>query len=394
MKIVYLNYNDHPTNWAAGNNLIGGLNTILFNLVNHIAQFSEQKVTVVCRDDGSVTKDNNVWKEINLSAGPRRVLDRTEGEIYLPLFIKACKDYFTYECPDMIHTAGSEAGEAMRQLRLSGLSIPWIHTNYATLSVRRVVMDGQDIMTATNDSIGQREKQILESCDKVVTLSVSDQTEIITVFGVPSDKIDVIEPGIDTTVFYPLINQDRNQTIITAGRMSKIKDFPFLLRSFSILKRNGSKGNLIIIGGNATERNNLGLSNLASELGLDNFLTWVDGVNQFDLANYFRSSKVFVACSRHETFGLLPLEARACGTPFVARANSGYLTTAQDGYGGYFCHSDTEVDLAENIQRILNLPEVDWQVLSQQAIKSIALYNWTETARRSLVLYEKTVKIK
>ena len=118
----------------------------------------------------------------------------------------------------------------------------------------------------------------------------------------------------------------------------------------------------------------------------------VDGVNQIDLASYFRSARVFVACSRHETFGLLPVEARACGTPFVARANSGYLTTAQDGYGGYFCNSDSETDLADHIQLILELPEVKWQDLSKQAIESVVPYNWLETAHRSLAVYEKTIR--
>ena len=389
MKIVYLNYNDYPTNQAAGSNLIGGLNTILFNLINNITQQHGQLVTVVRRNNG-LSMGKETWSEVNLTAGPQQTLTRAESEKYLPQFIKSCAEYFSQKCPDIVHTSGSEAGETMRQLRLRGLSIPWVHTNYATLAVRKVIVEGQENTTATTDPIGQREKQVLETCDQIITLSTSDKTEVASIFNIPMEKIDVVEPGIDTDVFYPTFGR-RNRTIISAGRMSKIKDFPFLLRSFSILKKRGLNGNLVVIGGNTTERENLGLLDLASALDLTNYLTWIDGVSQIDLANYFRSARVFVACSLHETFGLLPVEARACGTPFVARANSGYLATARDGYGGYFCKSDSEIDLADHIQQVLDLSEIEWQTLSLQAIKSIVPYNWLETARRSLAVYKKTI---
>ncbi|MFA5184107.1 MAG: glycosyltransferase [Patescibacteria group bacterium] len=392
MKICYLNYQGGPTIKAAENNLVGGLNTILFNLICQISLRPEVEAVAVYRDDGQMATLHG-RKEVKLPAGPQTMLSRPELELYLSEFTVAVEKYLAIYRPDVVHTSGSEAGAVMSQLRIRGMAIPWIHTNYATVAVRRVMVDGQKSSQTSADLIGEREKQCLIDCDQVIALSESDKQEIAAVFPIPPGKIMVIEPGIDHKIFQPGLLTPRKKVIISAGRMSKIKDFPFLLSSFRILKQlNDTDSRLIIIGGNAFERRLLGLPQLADELGISDSLSFVDGVGQDALAAYFRQAKVFAAHSQHETFGLLPIEARACGTPFVARANSGYLTAGQDGGGGYFCANDSERDMADKILRIVNMEEDDWAALSQKAIASAQAYEWSDTAEKSLFIYQQVIK--
>jgi len=278
-------------------------------------------------------------------------------------------------------------------LRARGIKIPWVHTNYATVSVRRSIIEGRTDKGIAEDVIGKREKECLQVCDHVIALSKSDQIETSNVFAIPLQKISVVSPGVDHSIFYPDQSIVREKIIVSAGRMSEVKDFPFLLRSFSILKKLGDiDSKLIIIGGNSKERFFLGLPTLTEKLGVSDNVFFVDGVSQNILATYFRRASVFAAVSKHETFGLLPVEARACGTPFVARANSGYLSVANDGFGGYFCNNNSERDMAEKIMKIINLDQASWSHLSQQAESSAKEYSWLENAKKSSVIYAKVIK--
>jgi len=390
MKVCYLNYIGGPTINAASHSTIGGLNTILFNLIYNISLNKEIEIEVIFRDDGSPT--TGIFKEIRLPVGSAKSIAREEIEKLLPVFTTQAISYIILSQPDLIHTSGSEAGQVMLKLRSMGVNIPWVHTNYATLAVRRFAVDKVNRDDAVKSYISEREKSCLLECDAITALSMSDKEEISEVFCIAAQKIAVIYPGIDTTIFFPDRSLRRNNLLISAGRISKIKDFPFLLKSFSIIRKfSNSAVKLLIIGGNSSERLSLGLLDLVKELGITENVEFIDGVDQNVLAGYFRNATVFIAHSQHETFGLLPIEAQACGLPFVARANSGYLSTSNDGNGGYFCQNDSELDMAEKILRILNMEEDAWLELSVQAEQNAVQYQWSEAAERTLDLYKRIV---
>jgi len=98
--------------------------------------------------------------------------------------------------------------------------------------------------------------------------------------------------------------------------------------------------------------------------------------------------------AQHETFGRLPVEARACGTPFVVRGNSSYLATATDGEGGYFSVNTSEEEMARKITKILKLPFQEWQKLSQLTYESTKKFSWEKSAREHLRLFQSLLKKK
>jgi glycosyltransferase involved in cell wall biosynthesis len=285
--------------------------------------------------------------------------------------------------PDIIYTAGSEAGYVMACLRSKGIGITWMHTNFATLSVRRVQVDGWELCTALEEPIGKRELACLAGCDLVLALSETDKQEITSVFGIPNSKVIVAPPGVDPYIFFPSSGFPAMPIVVSAGRMSAIKDYPFLLKAFSHTVRSSRRQDvqLTIIGGNNRERSDLGIPQLIRNMGLAKHVRLIDGVSQSRLAELFRQSRVFAGTSKHETFGLLPVEARACGLPFVVRRNSGYMATAVDGQGGYLADNIDPVDMGQRIDRILSLDEASWLELSRQAIKSSARFRYSEMAR-------------
>ena len=160
--------------------------------------------------------------------------------------------------------------------------------------------------------------------------------------------------------------------------------FRFLLRAFQLVVRQSGKkkSKLLIIGGNSTERNGLNLPEQIKFLGLEPHVCFLDGMEQAELARYFRRAKVFAGSSQHETFGLLPLEARACGTPTVVRENSSYALLAESGYGGYLSDDQSESDMADKIARILSLDCDQWGRMSRDATDSARRYSWSVMARK------------
>ncbi len=394
MKVCYLNFDGAPTIEAAACNRIGGLNVILFNLLKYASSLPRLNLSVLYRYDGLNIPDGLSGMPITVKwiiAGKPHLLSRNDLGACLDEFTSGVKVYLRDNRPDLVHTSGSESGYAMIKLRQLGIRIPWVHTNYATLTVRRVVVEGKTPTQALVDSTGQRELSCLQSCDHIIALSEIDRREISAIFGVPPTKITVAEPGVNHEIFYPRNLSCRQSIVVSAGRMSRVKDFPFLVRCFrQVVSLNPELEGLrlVIVGGNEKERAEVGLPQIIESLDLESMIEFVNGMDQRSLAEHFCHAKVFAGASKHETFGLLPVEARACGTPFVVRANSSYLTTATDGFGGYFADNNSERDMAIKISHILNLSQSDWAEMSRQAFESAKRFQWTRTVAIGLNVYQ------
>ena len=396
LRICYLSFDGVPT-LAATDNQTGGLNITLFNISREIASYGV-KTTIIWRDDGRDDKyidelRNTGIEIVKVKAGEDKILGRDELIKALPEFTKNVGEYLNSNKFDIIQTLGSEAGFAASVIKKSGLisSAVWVHENFAALAVRRVTVEKMLLEKALKDPIGQREKKVLENCNHVVAYTAVEKREIEKIFNIESGKISVIPAGIDKNIFKQSgYTGERPPIVISAARMAKIKNMPFLL---NVLKRVAEDNRyiksllFIVIGGNRDERNRLGLEDMVKTLKLENFISFVDGVPQEVLAKYFQISRVFVGTSNHETFGLLPVEARSCGTPFVVRSNSSYLATARDGEGGYFTDNNSEEEMVQKIGEILRLPFSEWQKLSRFAVKSTDNFSWRKSAEDYLNLY-------
>lgn len=392
MKVCYLSFDGIPSIEVAKNNRSGGLNVILFNLVKELSSIPKMKISFLYRYDGTVPAEKWMNCLLNVQpiyAGKPLFLEREESDSCLELFAKKVEEWWIKNNPEIVHTAGSESGRVALILRKKGYEFFWVHTNFATLTVRRVVVEKEPRYSSLNGEVGRRELSCIKKCDHVVALSEVDKGETASVFNVPLTKITVAEPGIDSSIFYPR-HLDRLPIVISAGRMSRIKDFPFLIRSFAkTLELNKDpRLMLIIIGGNDTERNSIGITKMAKDLGIEKRVMFFDGMSQRKMAELFSVAKVFAGVSRHETFGMVPVEARACGTPFVVRSNSSYLETAKNGEGGYFTLNESEYDMALKINKILLLPEIEWKEVSEKAVESTKKYQWPRMAKKCLQIYE------
>jgi glycosyltransferase involved in cell wall biosynthesis len=397
MNIHFLTFEALPTSKAATTKKVGGLNTIVFHLSESLADSLGHNVNISCCKQSNDQTMLEILTKVKISSiSPKKpIQSQVNLEETLVGYAEELRLRSSEYGDGLIHTCGSEAGYVMALARKMGLRIPWVHTNYATLAVRRVFVQGLTIDQALSDEIARREMLSLKQCDHVVALSEVDKEETCEVFGIDKSKITAIPPGVDHSVFNLGEKHSREHWVITAGRMSKVKDFPFLIKAFRLALDTlpaATMPKLIIIGGNAAEREELGLPQFAKSMGLFQHLNFYDGMEQAELAKFFQQAWVFAGCSQHETFGLLPVEARACGTPWVVRANSSYLTTATDGYGGYFADNHSEQDMANKIAEILSLSDNQWNKMSMAANASTKQYNWPKTAQNHTAVYQNIVR--
>jgi D-inositol-3-phosphate glycosyltransferase len=399
MNIDFLTYEALPTRRAATTRKVGGLNTIVYHLSKSLAALSGNNVTISCcgKDDNEAMAELPPNTKVIQIASKSPSLSLSNSEESCQTYAHILKQQYSESPPDIVYTSGSEAGYVMYLAKAHGLRIPWIHTNYATLAVRRVNVMGMTTTDALSDPVTQRELSVLNHCDHIIALSEIDKTEICEVFDITREKITVVHPGVDHSIFTPGELHNRESLVISAGRMSKIKDFPFLLRSFQLVTKfllsTTMMPKLVIIGGDKQERDDLGLPQLVESLSLKHCISFYDGMKQSDLARYFQRARVFVGCSQHETFGLLPIEARACGTPWVVRANSSYLSSATNGYGGFFVDNVHEQDMAKKISDLLSLSDRQWEKMSKAAIESASQYTWPKAAQNCMTVFVNVSKL-
>ena len=245
------------------------------------------------------------------------------------------------------------------------------------------------------DHLFGRKREVILSADKIIAISQSTKRDLISVYGLPEEKIEVIYPGIDTEVFKPVENDGlktdfreryglSNPYFLHVGRRMGYKNFGALLKAFgnSRLKEDYM---LLVIGGE---------SRLCSEEHeiiergeLSECVKFLGQLSTDELILAYSSAHAFVMSSLYEGFGLPVLEAMACGTPVIA-SNSSSMPEVAGNAAILFSPRDRDsiVDALERVAQ--ESVRVD---LIEGGFERVKLFSWDEAARRTLGVYEEVV---
>jgi D-inositol-3-phosphate glycosyltransferase len=128
------------------------------------------------------------------------------------------------------------------------------------------------------------------------------------------------------------------------------------------------------------------LQHLARDLDLEDRVRWVPPQPHTALADWYRAANVCIVPSRAESFGLVALEASACGTPVVAAAVGGLRSLVDDGETGFLVDDRNASSYAAPIQRLFDDPELATR-MGREAANLSRRYAWTMTAARLRRLY-------
>lgn len=221
------------------------------------------------------------------------------------------------------------------------------------------------------------------------------------------ERVVVIPPGVDTTHFYPRPRTAARQVvgvdestfmILFVGRIEPLKGLDTLLRAVKLLARRCctlQDFTVVIIGGDSPaegtrNREMERLMALCDRLGLQDLVTFLGKRGQDVLPYYYAAADVVVMPSYYESFGMVALEAMACGTPVVASKVGGLLFTVIDGVTGYHVPSGDAVALSQRLEYLKTHPDVGRQ-LGQHAFYVARHYAWSQIAERIENLFHEVI---
>lgn len=301
--------------------------------------------------------------------------------------------------PDAIHANYWLSGLAGHVIK-HDLGVPLVST-FHTLDRVKAEASPEEVGAAEPARRAEAEAQIIACSDAVLASCSVEAEQITSMYGADPRRIEIVAPGVDHALFSP---GDRIQArraldlplegplLAFVGRIQPLKGADVAIRALGMLHRRGFEtSSLVVIGGpsgpvGALELNHL--YDIVRELGLQEWVRFVDPQPHERLSSWYRAADLCLVPSRSESFGLVALEAAACGTPVVAADVGGLSTLVLDGVTGYLVEDRNPDVYAERAARVLRNP-VRARSMSDSASSLSQGYAWSGAAALLCRIYER-----
>ncbi|MBI3028728.1 MAG: glycosyltransferase [Candidatus Rokubacteria bacterium] len=334
---------------------------------------------------------------IHLPAGPEAPMPREEVHRHLPEFVANLEAFRRRERIDysLVHSHYWLSGVA--GLSLSGRwRVPLIQMFHTLGQLKNEVARAPEELEP--DLRIAEEERIVAGADRLVASNPVERAHLVWYYRAAAEGIRVIPCGVDTELFRPM-DQDEAKAalglgpapaLLYVGRLSPIKGLETLLEALARVPRRAEPvPTLVVIGGDADEPQNGHVARLrerVAALGLGGAVRFLGAQPQEGLRLYYAAAEVTVMPSYYESFGMVALEAMACGRPVIASRVGGLTTTVQDGATGYLVPEGDPLVLADRISAILRDADLRGR-LGREAARRAAQYRWPCVAEAVCRLY-------
>lgn len=293
---------------------------------------------------------------------------------------------------DLVHSHYWLSGQVGWLLR-ERWHVPWAHSAHTLAKVKNALLATGDTPEPRARVIG--EEQVVAEADRLITFTDVEARELAEHYDADPAKIRTIAPGVDLEVFTPGDRVAERRALgldpavpllLFVGRIQPLKAPDVLLRAAARL---ASRFQIAIVGGASGSglAHPAWLTDLAFELGLGDVVRFVPPQPPAKLAHYYRAAELAIVPSYNESFGLVALEAQACGTPVVAAAVGGLPTAVRDGETGVLLDGHDPEHWAKAIGDLLGDPAV-LDRLRGNARAHAEQFSWEHTTSRLLDAYE------
>ena len=394
-----LSYHTCPLATLGGKDT-GGMNVYVKELAKQLGRIGIQ-VDVFTRSQDEhvphVVHDLGYGNRVfHIPAGPELPAAKQQLAKYIPAFSEAViklveEKGIKY---DLIHSHYWMSGIAGIALK-EAWGIPMVHMFHTLgLMKNRIARQGE----YEGDYRIRGERDVLRNADKVVAATVAELAQLQWLYEAKTDNVRVVPPGVDLGKFYPIPDEDARdylnvpicqRMLLFVGRIEPLKGVDTLIRSLGVMRDQGSLKKhevcLSIIGGDASvseeemSHEMSRLLDLREELGLEQVVTFLGKRAQDTLPYYYSAADVVVVPSHYESFGMVALEAMACGTPVVASQIGGLAYLVQDGETGFHVRDQDPEALAARLVEILD-DEVLHHQMGQNAVAFAKNYSWKAIA--------------
>jgi D-inositol-3-phosphate glycosyltransferase len=407
MNIAMLSFHTCPLATLGGKDS-GGMNVYVRDLTRELGRLGVH-VDVFTRSQNEhvphVLHDLGYGNRVvHIPAGPETPLPKPDLVEHIPEFVEriyqfAAEKGIQY---DAIHSHYWMSGIAAQTLK-ERWQIPVIHMFHTLGEMKNRVALSEREREGAYRLNGER--QVLQIADRIIASTPAEQAQLRWLYKADPSKIIIIPPGVDTSHFYPIPKDEAREAaglpaqgpiILFVGRIEPLKGVDTLIRAGTQLRVPGISSshpvNLVIVGGNPggtgedTNAEMERLQALVRELCLDRMVLFLGQRDQDRLQYYYSAADVVVMPSHYESFGMVALEAMACGTPVVASQVGGLAFLIRDGITGFTIPDQEPAILADRLSSLLGDRALR-ERMGQQAVDYARGFGWEKIAPQIAQVY-------
>jgi D-inositol-3-phosphate glycosyltransferase len=370
----------------------GGMNVYVREMVSSLAQAGVECTTYTRADRAGLPHEVLVepnHRVVYIEAGPHHLPKEALPEVLDAFTDGVLADIAATGGADVVHANYWLSGVVAHRIK-HALNIPFVST-FHTLA--RVKAEGGDPEPGWRD---RSEAELINCADAICVSCVEEEQQFRRLYGDPQGRIEIVAPGVEHAFFAPgersgarfaLGIDERVPVILFVGRIQPLKGPDVAIRALAELGRPDAR--LLVVGGASGLEGDAEAARareLVDELGLSTQVEFVPPQPHHILSTYYRAADVVIVPSCSESFGLVALEAAACGIPVVASAVGGLQSLVDDGETGFLIAERDPAMYARAIARILDDPLLAASMAVAAAARA-KRYTWGFAAARLRRLY-------
>lgn len=376
LRIAYVSLHTSPTD-LPGTGDAGGMNVVELNQALALGRRGHVVDLITRRADPSLPAVHEIGPGVHLrllDAGPARPMAKSAQEAVIGEFGRELASLDPY---DVIVSQHWMSGVAALPVAASW-GVPHVQSYHSiAASIGDDLSEGEPPESPGREA---GERLLAAESDAIITISCAEADTVTGRLGANPDKVHVVPPGVDRTVFSPSTRRREPCYIAYAARLQPLKAPDLAIRALAEVAP-AVRPELWIAGDTSQDFADYRaeLDQLIDTLGLTATVRFVGSFDRPGLARFFQEAALTVVPSYSETFGLVALESAACGTPVIASAAGGLVESVADGISGVLLHDRDPASWGAQIERLLTDQQA-YAALAEGAVEHARGFDWDASA--------------
>ena len=377
MNILHLAFHTSPFS-IVGKNDGGGMSVYVQQISKYLSE--NHNVTVVTGEKADSFTDKNLeFISLDIFESELNVEDK---EIYLQEFKNKLVDSLDLNSFDVIHAHYWLSGLVAKEIS-NELNIPFIFTSHSL----GIFLDGY------NKERVDCEKIVMTSTNLVTASSVFETMLIADTYKIDENKIKKITPGVDRKIFIPDLSVEKENIILSIGRIQEQKGQLQTIEFLNNFKKIQNDFKCYFIGGPSGKHGNEYLHELKQtikDFNLDKHVEFLGDLPQTEIIELFKKAKLLIHTSKFETFGLVAIEANTMGVPVLTTNNGSLMEIIENNKNGYLSENLIDSNVNNFVNNLFN-NVTKYEEIHLSCIEKSKKYDWMKTANELESLYQQLV---
>ena len=377
MNILQLAFHTSPFS-IVGKNDGGGMSVYVQQISKYLSE--NHNVTVVTGEKADSFTDKNLeFISLDIFGSELNVEDK---EIYLQEFKNKLVDSLDLNCFDVIHAHYWLSGLVAKEIS-NDLIIPFIFTSHSL----GIFLDGY------NKERVDCEKIVMTSTNLVTASSVFETMLIADTYKIDENKIKKITPGVDRKIFIPDLSVEKENIILSIGRIQEQKGQLQTIEFLNNFKKIQNDFKCYFVGGPSGKHGNEYLHELKQtikDFNLDKHVEFLGDLPQTEIIELFKKAKLLIHTSKFETFGLVAIEANTMGVPVLTTNNGSLMEIIENNKNGYLSENLIDSNVNNFVNNLFN-NVTKYEEIHLSCIEKSKKYDWMKTANELESLYQQLV---